>query len=343
MYRQHGLAQVGLLIVSGATNRGEGVMRVSAWSVLLFLLATVVHAQERPPIIDMHLHGGYAIVFTTDSDGAPARRPCKPAPCDPGAPEISSRDEIIPKTLEYMRKHNVVLGVVSDQPPVPVDDNWVFDDWSAADPERYIFGYQIWRPTDIAVNDLRELIEEGRIQVIGELGFQYSGISIDDPSLQPFFALADESDVPVHIHLGGLGGGQTFPIHLGNPLRLSTVLQNHPTLRVYVENASFPYLHEIAAVMLQYPNVYVDLSTATWILPRSAIHAHLRGLVELGLSKRIMFGSDQMQWPETIELAIETIEAADFLTEEQKRDIFYNNAARFLRLSEDQIAAHYAN
>ena len=50
-----------------------------------------------------------------------------------------------------------------------------------------------------------------------------------------------------------------------------------------------------------------------------------------------------MQWPETIELAIETIEAADFLTEEQKRDIFYNNAARFLRLSEDQIAAHYAN
>jgi len=56
-----------------------------------------------------------------------------------------------------------------------------------------------------------------------------------------------------------------------------------------------------------------------------------------------MFGSDQMIWPETIELAIDAINSADFLTEEQKRDIFYNNAARFLRLSEKQIANHHGN
>jgi len=31
-------------------------------------------------------------------------------------------------------------------------------------------------------------------------------------------------------------------------------------------------------------------------------------------------------------LAIEGIESASFLTQEQKRDIFYNNAIRFLRL-----------
>jgi predicted TIM-barrel fold metal-dependent hydrolase len=33
-------------------------------------------------------------------------------------------------------------------------------------------------------------------------------------------------------------------------------------------------------------------------------------------------------------MAIEGIESAKFLTEEQKRDIFYNNAARFLQLEE---------
>lgn len=54
-----------------------------------------------------------------------------------------------------------------------------------------------------------------------------------------------------------------------------------------------------------------------------------------------MFGSDQMQWPETIALAIEAINTADFLTAEQKRDILYNNAARFLRLSEEEIARHH--
>jgi uncharacterized protein len=34
-----------------------------------------------------------------------------------------------------------------------------------------------------------------------------------------------------------------------------------------------------------------------------------------------MFGSDEMVWPETIRVAIESIESADFLSEEQKRDI----------------------
>ena len=55
-------------------------------------------------------------------------------------------------------------------------------------------------------------------------------------------------------------------------------------------------------------------------------------LVRAGLGNRLMFGSDQMRWPEKIDEAIEAIEEADYLTAEQKRDILYNNAARFLRL-----------
>jgi hypothetical protein len=51
-----------------------------------------------------------------------------------------------------------------------------------------------------------------------------------------------------------------------------------------------------------------------------------------GFGKRLMFGSDQMVWPDAIGLAIEGIESASFLTEEQKRDIFYTNAVRFFRL-----------
>lgn len=54
-----------------------------------------------------------------------------------------------------------------------------------------------------------------------------------------------------------------------------------------------------------------------------------------------MFGSDQMIWPGVIEPAIRSIEAAPFLTARQKRDIFYNNAARFLRLSPADIARHH--
>ena len=53
-----------------------------------------------------------------------------------------------------------------------------------------------------------------------------------------------------------------------------------------------------------------------------------------------MFGSDQMTWPDAIGMAVEEIEKADFLSQQQKRDILYNNAARFLRLSPDQVAKH---
>ena len=53
---------------------------------------------------------------------------------------------------------------------------------------------------------------------------------------------------------------------------------------------------------------------------------------DAGFGKRILFGSDQMVWPHTIAVAIDTIEQAPFLSAAQKRDIFYNNAVRFLRL-----------
>jgi predicted TIM-barrel fold metal-dependent hydrolase len=54
--------------------------------------------------------------------------------------------------------------------------------------------------------------------------------------------------------------------------------------------------------------------------------------MESGFGKRIMFGSDQMAWADAIPLTIQDVESAPFLTEEQKQDIFYNNAARFYNI-----------
>lgn len=44
----------------------------------------------------------------------------------------------------------------------------------------------------------------------------------------------------------------------------------------------------------------------------------------------------------TTERAIAVIDEAPFLLTQQKRDIFYNNAARFLRLSREDIARHHS-
>ena len=93
-----------------------------------------------------------------------------------------------------------------------------------------------------------------------------------------------------------------------------------------------PWLSETLAMLRMYPDLYLDLSVKNWVNQKEVFHRYLKALVDAGYGKRLMFGSDQMIWPEAIGLAIEGIESAEFLTEEQKRDIFYNNAVRFFRL-----------
>jgi uncharacterized protein len=94
------------------------------------------------------------------------------------------------------------------------------------------------------------------------------------------------------------------------------------------------------SMLYSHPQLYVDVAGNEWSLPRKEFHSHLRRLVEGGFGKRILFGSDALIWPQAIEVAIQSVEAADFLTAEQKRDIFYNNAARFLRLEQQEAAGH---
>lgn len=100
-------------------------------------------------------------------------------------------------------------------------------------------------------------------------------------------------------------------------------------------------LDDLLAVLWAHPQVYVDTAAIVFALPRPEFYRYLRTIVEAGFGKRVMFGSDQMAWPGIIEPSIDVIESAQFLAKEQKRDILYNNAARFLRLSKEEIARHH--
>jgi len=63
-------------------------------------------------------------------------------------------------------------------------------------------------------------------------------------------------------------------------------------------HAGFPYLQETKAIMHMYPQVYADLAAIDWLRPREDFHEYLRALMRAGLGKRLLFGSDQMVWPE---------------------------------------------
>jgi predicted TIM-barrel fold metal-dependent hydrolase len=324
------------------------LLLVSVFTSVATLTATAA-GQERPrydgPIIDMHMH---ATNVQLGPDGKPVPVPlhCIPGPCEGGPIGATTEEEVLRMTLAAMDRYNIVLGFLSgyDVSPSSLTPNFErVQAWMKAAPGRFIPGAFVTQPGNPAIEFLRKGYAEGQLKGLGEIATQYYGHRPDEPDLAAYFSLAAELDIPTHIHTLGIGAPlPTFRPSAGNPLLLEDVLARHSDLRLFVENSGFPFTQEWIAVAYQYPQLYGEVSTSTWIVNRNAFTNHLRTLVEAGLSKRIMFGSDQMQWPETIALAIEAIQTADFLSAEQKADIFYNNAARFLRLSEEEIARHHA-
>jgi predicted TIM-barrel fold metal-dependent hydrolase len=83
----------------------------------------------------------------------------------------------------------------------------------------------------------------------------------------------------------------------------------------------------MAALLLKYQALYVDIAGLTSFMPREAFHDYLEELVDLGFGDRIMWGSDG-----NFAESIEAIMSAPSLMEFRKRAILCDNAARFLRL-----------
>ena len=280
------------------------------------------NAQNRRPIIDVHVHA-----YETDERWT--RK--EPNPLT-GQPMTATTEQAhMQATLAEMKKYNIVKAVVSNHYQAVLR-------WQAALSDRIIPSYGFDDPSSPDLGFLRREHAAGRLMALGEIGTQYEGIAPNDPKMEPYWALAEELDIPVGLHTG-LAPARTpytccpkFRNSFGNPALLEEVLIRHPRLRVYLMHAAYPYLQETIAIMHMYPQVYADLGAIDWLRPREEFHEYLRALVRAGFGERLMFGSDQMTWPEGIGMAIEGIESASFLTEEQKRDIFYNNAVRFFRL-----------
>lgn len=324
--------------------------------VFLTLAFRVSYGQGTPPpIIDMHLHAVPLAFFEQLAGAAPIPH-CIPMTDYPVVQSgrrwfetFRSRelrchavwspttdDEVMQKTLAIMKRRNVIA----------VTSGAHVARWSAAAPRRIIQSLSFaGGPEAPSVDDVRQLFESGRFAVFGEVSTQYGGVSPDDDSLEPYWALLEKLNIPVGIHIGTgpVGapyvGFDRYRARLHSPLALEEVLVRHPDLRVYIMHAAWPMLDDLLAVLWTHPQVYVDVGAIDWALPRVEFHRYLRRIVEAGFGERVLFGSDQMVWPETLELAIESIESADFLTAEQRRSIFFDNAARFLQLSEQQVAA----
>lgn len=196
---------------------------------LLFAFAApgrVALAQQSPlPIIDMHLHARTAHHYGPNPgplcapvDRMPVWDPAIPfadaleksaPPCRfPVAPAATDAD-VLGQTIAVMKRRNII-GMLGGRPALVAK-------WMAAAPGRFIPGLDfrldrdggtasaVGNPKDfeaLSPQAIRELHRKGSLAVFGEVLNQYGGIAPDDPRMEPYWALAEDLDVPVGIHLG---------------------------------------------------------------------------------------------------------------------------------------------
>lgn len=296
------------------------------------------------PIIDVHVHtmkinpantremcpwfltsmpGGDPNEKMVFKPGEGCADPLKPAKSD---------TEMQSAVLETMERLNMTMVTFGD---AEILHKW----YNAAPKGRIIPGTGIGK----TVEAFRDSISNGFYKVMSEVAPQYQGVSPSDMSLDAYFAVAEEMNVPVGIHMGTGGNGManitrsTFRASMGNPLILEDLLARHPKLKIWVQHAGYPMIDELIALMGANAYVYCDISGMIWSYPLDEVNACIKRIVQAGFGKRIMYGTDFMSWPKLFETSIGVIENAQYLSFDQKRDILFNNAVRFFRLDPNQF------
>lgn len=300
-----------------------------------------------PPVIDVHFHAmtesfpGMDVPMCPNTSKFLASDPAsKEAPFGWAQEECSpklypaAKGEYLKDMAAEMKRLNVTAVVFGDAASLK--------QWQDAMPGQVIpgtsFNEGMTPGVRVPLDELRKDFTTGGFKVMGEIGLQYEGISPSDPSVDKYFALAEELDIPVAIHMGTGGSGRanigspSFRGSMGNPLLLEELLARHPRLRVQVMHAGYPMMDNMLTLLQANSHVYVDVAGLIWSYPLKEVNRYIQRLVEAGFEDRVMFGTDQMEWPKLMAYSISVIQNADYLTPEEKRDILYNNAARFLRL-----------
>ena len=299
-----------------------------------------------PPVLDVHVHAmdadfpGVAPMCPNTSKFTASDPKTKEEPFgwvkEQCTPELypSAPGQYMKDVLAEMERLNVTAVVFGDPKSVKK--------WKDAAPARVIpgtsFSNGLTPGQRVPIDELRKHFTQDGFKVMGEIGLQYEGISPSDPSVDSYFALAEELDIPVAIHMGTGGSGRAnisvpkFRGSMGDPLLLEGLLARHPKLRVQVMHAGYPMIDNMLTLLQANSHVYVDVAGLIWSYPIKEVNRYIERLVDAGFEDRVMFGTDQMIWPKLMAYSISIIQNAEYLTPQQKRDILYNNAARFLRL-----------
>jgi predicted TIM-barrel fold metal-dependent hydrolase len=191
--------------------------------------------------------------------------------------------------------------------------------------------YLNFHPDQLA--PIREYMKEGLVR-----GFKlypgYEPFYPGDPKLEPIYQAAAELGYPVMIH-----SGDTYTpkgkVKYAHPLHVDEVAVDHPDVNFVICHIGNPWIRDCMEVVYKNANVFTDISGLVLgdFSDRFEIfmRQQLQEMLLYGVNpENVLFGTD---WPiSSMESYVEFMEELK-IPEEDKRKIYFDNAARIFRLS----------
>ena len=154
---------------------------------------------------------------------------------------------------------------------------------------------------------------------------------LNDEVIFPILEMAEKHDLHVLMHTGyPPPGTKKNVLTHANPIHIESLLGSFSKVKIIIAHMGYPWVDIAIALAVQYPNIYLDISNLTYMMPNRLKELLLRAREIIGINK-ILFGSDGFA-PEFLEITKNYFNDANFLTEDEINDILGKNASKILKL-----------
>jgi hypothetical protein len=241
---------------------------------------------------------------------------------------VRTSAELEARTIQAMDAAGVRLGLLSHYNPQ-------VRKWVADHPSRFLpsffpsptIGDESW-----IVEEFRREAHEGFWRALGEVNHGWMVRPLEDPILFPYYEVCEREGLPIMMHTGlDAINNYDYDVALTDPLRLRPVLRQFPKLRFVLYHMGWPHFDHGLYMSYAFGNVYLEVGAVVWLFPKLALRMVQETVDAIG-SDRLLFGTDQMLWPQMIPKAVSVISEAPNLSREEKRQILWDNSARLFRV-----------
>ncbi|MBD3228170.1 MAG: amidohydrolase family protein [Candidatus Lokiarchaeota archaeon] len=242
--------------------------------------------------------------------------------------ESIETDDIIEKTLFHAKNAGLDKIVLL---PLSIRQNDEIKKWYNAAPDKFI---PFFNPPEKSTRAERveELIKTALTSDI------YKGLKImvsfrkkrlNDEIIYPACEVAEKLQVPTLFHTGyPPPGTKKQVLTYSNPLYLEELIASFPKLKLIIAHMGYPFVDIAISLAVQYPNVYLDISNLTYMMPNRLEKFLLRAKEIIGVEK-ILFGSDAFT-PEMLEMTVNNFNTIESLGAKEKDRILGGNARKIL-------------